>query len=75
MDEISFRCPPYLAQRFWLLCNELGETPGALLRAFMIDEIKSVDGTFSMDMKDVTGLEEDEVRTGSAPNIIRRRRG
>lgn len=74
MEEISFRCPPYLAQRFWLLCNELGETPGTLLRSFMIDEVKRSDAAFVFDLKGETGLDEASIRDGSAPNIIRHRR-
>ena len=64
MEELSFRCPAYLAQRFWLYCNEQGETPGSVLRAFMLAEIKHVDPDIAIDLKDATGLDEWSVRQG-----------
>jgi hypothetical protein len=55
MDELKFRCPGYLAQRFWLLCAERNQTPGAVLRNYMVEEINKVDAGFSFDLRAATG--------------------
>ena len=55
MEELSFNCPAYLAQKFWVLCVELGETPGSVLRDFMVREISSVESGFDVELKHVTG--------------------
>ena len=67
MDEINFRCPDVVAQRFWLLCAELGETPGSLLRSFIVDEVKAVDPAFFKELEAETGLDEARVRKGNPP--------
>jgi hypothetical protein len=55
MEELSFNCPAYLAQKFWVLCVERGETPGSVLRDFMVREISSVESGFDVELKNVTG--------------------
>lgn len=55
MEELSFNCPAYLAQKFWVLCAERGETPGSVLRDFMVREISAVDAGFDVELKSVTG--------------------
>ena len=64
MDELSFKCPAYLSQRFWLLCNERGETPGAVLREFMLNRVSEADSGFEFDLKSVTGLDPWSVKEG-----------
>lgn len=64
MEELQFNCPAYLAQRFWLLCAERNETPGAVLRSFMLDEIAKVDTGFAFDLKSVTGFDAWAIREG-----------
>lgn len=64
MDELSFRCPAYLAQRFWLYAQQQGETPGTLLRQFMMEQINSVDAAFVFDQKSITGLDQWSVAQG-----------
>ena len=67
MEELHFNCPAYLAQRFWLLCVERKETPGAVLRSFMLDEIAKTDPAFALDLKSVTGCDAWEIRAGAKP--------
>ena len=64
MEELRFKCPAFLAQRFWLLCAERDETPGAVLREFMIKEIAQADAGFEFDLKEVTGADSWSVRQG-----------
>ncbi len=61
MEELRFRCPAYVAQKFWLLCKERNETPGGVLREFMLNEIASADAAFSLELKSITGKEVWEV--------------
>ena len=51
MEDWSFNCPAYLAQRFWLHCAERNETAGTLLRRFMIAEISRGDPDFEVDLE------------------------
>lgn len=55
MEQLSFNCPAYLAQKFWVLCVERGETPGSVLRDFMVREISSVESGFDMELESVVG--------------------
>ncbi|MEM6824661.1 MAG: hypothetical protein AAF566_06090 [Pseudomonadota bacterium] len=55
MEELSFNCPAYLAQKFWVMCVERGETPGSVLRDFMVREISSVDSGFDVELQTVMG--------------------
>lgn len=55
MEELSFNCPAYLAQKFWVMCVERGETPGSVLRDFMLRELRSVDEGFEAELQTVTG--------------------
>lgn len=64
MEELHFNCPAYLSQRFWLLCAERKETPGAVLRDFMLREIATHDASFEFDLKNVTGRDSWEIREG-----------
>ena len=64
MEELRFNCPAYLAQRFWLLCAEREETPGSVLREFMVREIASIDSAFDLDLKTVTGQDGWEISRG-----------
>ena len=64
MEELRFNCPAYLAQRFWLLCAEREETPGSVLRDFMLREIASVDSGFDLDLKSATGQDAWEISRG-----------
>jgi hypothetical protein len=64
MDELHFKCPAFLAQRFWLLCASRNETPGAVLREFMITEISRADAGFEFDLKEETGADPWSVRQG-----------
>lgn len=50
MQDWNFNCPAYLAQRFWIYCAERDQTPGALLRRFMIDQISKADPGFEVDL-------------------------
>ena len=67
MEELHFNCPAYLAQRFWLLCAERKETPGAVLRDFMLEEIAKSDAGFEFDLKAVTGFDAWSIRQGVGP--------
>ena len=64
MEELHFNCPAYLAQRFWLLCAERRETPGAVLREFMLAEISKLDAGFEFDLKRYTGFDAWSIREG-----------
>lgn len=64
LEELHFNCPAYLAQRFWLLCAERNETPGAVLREFMMDEISKSDAGFEFDLRSMTGCDAWSVREG-----------
>ena len=64
MEELSFNCPAYLAQKFWVMCVERGETPGSVLRDFMIREISSVESDFDNELEHVTGQDVWSVRRG-----------
>lgn len=64
MEELNFNCPAYLAQRFWLHCSERRETPGAVLRDFMMTEIAKTDASFEFDLKEMTGFDAWSVRQG-----------
>ncbi|WP_368185241.1 hypothetical protein [Aestuariibius sp. HNIBRBA575] len=55
LKDFQFNCPDYLAQRFWLMCTENGETPGTVLREFMVREISKADPAFELDLKTETG--------------------
>lgn len=65
MEELHFNCPAYLAQRFWLHCAERRETPGAVLREFMLNEISKSDAAFVFDLKSVTGFDAWAIREGA----------
>ena len=65
MEELHFNCPAYLAQRFWLLCAERHETPGAVLREFMLQEIAKTDAGFEFDLRSVTGFDAWSIRQGA----------
>ncbi len=52
MEELQFNCPSFLAKRFWLLCNTRNETPGEVIREFMLREILKEDPYFEQDLKD-----------------------
>lgn len=65
MEELHFNCPAYLAQRFWILCAERKETPGAVLRHFMLEEISKTDAAFEFDLKAVTGFDAWSIRQGA----------
>jgi hypothetical protein len=71
MEELRFNCPAYLAQRFWLLCAEREETPGAVLREFMVREIASVDSSFDLNLKTVTGQDAWEISRGQPRRAAR----
>ena len=64
MEQLRFNCPAYLAQRFWLLCAERRETPGAALRDFMLQEIAAFDPDFDIDLKSVTGQDAWSISRG-----------
>lgn len=51
MEEYKFNCPDYLAQRFWKLCVDKSDTPGAVLRAYMVREVRKFDQTYDVDLK------------------------
>ena len=51
MEELKFNCPAYLAQRFWKHCVDRDDTPGAVLRAFMVNEIRKMDPNYQADLK------------------------
>ena len=63
-EELKFKCPAFLAQRFWLLCAERDQTPGAVLREFMMDQIALADPEFEIDLKQVTGKDAWSVQKG-----------
>ena len=65
MEELHFNCPAYLSQRFWLLCTERKETPGAVIREFMLNEISQSDASFEFDLKSVTGYDAWAIREGA----------
>ena len=46
MEEYKFNCPDYLAQRFWKLCVDKNDTPGAVLRAYMVREVRKFDPVY-----------------------------
>ncbi|MEM6824658.1 MAG: hypothetical protein AAF566_06075 [Pseudomonadota bacterium] len=50
MDDLKFNCPEYLAQRFWKHCVDQSDTPGAVLRAFMVNEVQQIDPSYEVDM-------------------------
>lgn len=64
MEELRFNCPAFLAQRFWLLCAERQQTPGAALREFMLREISAADAAFDVDLKAVTGQDAWSITRG-----------
>jgi hypothetical protein len=64
MEELHFNCPAYLAQRFWLLCAERKETPGQILREFMMQEIQKTDSNFEFKLKSSTGFDAWAIREG-----------
>ena len=64
MEELNFNCPAYLAQKFWVLCVERGETPGSVLRDFMVREISAVDSGFDLELESVTGQDAWAIRRG-----------
>ena len=51
MDEYKFNCPDYLAQRFWKHCVDNKDTPGAVLRGYMLNEVLKIDPTYAVDPK------------------------
>ena len=53
MDEFKFNCPDYLAQRFWKLCVDNKDTPGAVLRAYMVQAVQEIDPSYSVDLSKV----------------------
>ena len=67
MEELKFNCPSYLAQRFWLHCAERQETPGSVLRDFMLREIAAADPDFDIDLKAVTGQDAWSISRGDPP--------
>jgi hypothetical protein len=71
MEELHFNCPAYLAQRFWLLCAERRETPGAVLRDFMMSEISRTDAGFEFDLKSITGFDAWAIRQGQQGKGVR----
>jgi hypothetical protein len=64
MEELKFNCPAYLAQRFWLLCAERQQTPGSVLRDFMLREISACDAAFDIDLRSVTGQDAWSISQG-----------
>ena len=64
MEELHFNCPAYLAQRFWLHCSEQKETPGSVLRQFMIEQIVAQDASFLYDLKEYGGFDGWSIREG-----------
>lgn len=53
-DEYRFNCPDYLAQRFWKHCVDQKDTPGAVLRGYMLHEVRKIDPGYSVDQTVVT---------------------
>jgi hypothetical protein len=66
MKEFEFRCPPVLAQRFWLHCAEMGETPGSVLRAFMLREVAEHDPELMSEIAEVAECGGIHARTATA---------
>lgn len=66
MEELSFNCPAYLAQKFWVMCVERGETPGSVLRDFMVREISAVEAGFDIELKTATGQDVWAICRGDA---------
>jgi hypothetical protein len=64
MEQLRFNCPAFLAQRFWLLCAERRETPGSILRDFMLREIAASDPDFDIDLQTVTGQDAWSISRG-----------
>lgn len=64
MEELNFNCPAYLAQRFWLMCAERRETPGQMLREYMMQEILKTDSNFEFELKSNTGFDPWAIRQG-----------
>ena len=62
MEEFKFNCPEYLAQRFWKHCVDERDTPGAVLRAYMVSEVKKMDPTYTVDMKAIKASDRWTVR-------------
>ena len=60
-EELRIRCPSFVAQKFWLLCQKRNETPGGILREFILNEIVKDDAAFSLELKSITGREVWEV--------------
>lgn len=53
MEELKFNCPDYLAQRFWKLCVQNKDTPGAVLRAYMVREVQRIDPGYTVDLNEI----------------------
>lgn len=68
MDEFKFNCPDYLAQRFWKLCVSRKDTPGAVLRAYMVREVRKIDPDYAVDLASVRASAGWNVRDTSGDN-------
>ncbi len=53
MEELKFNCPDYLAQRFWKHCIDNNDTPGAVLRGYMLNEVLKIDPTYAPDAAEI----------------------
>ena len=53
MEELKFNCPEYLAQRFWKHCIDEKDTPGAVLRAYMVNEVQKIDPSYQVDFAEI----------------------
>ncbi len=51
VEEYRFNCPEYLAQRFWKHCVDYKDTPGAVLRGYMLSVVRKMDPTYAVDAK------------------------
>lgn len=63
MDELKFNCPDYLAQRFWKHCVDNKDTPGAVLRAYMVSEVKKIDPEYDVDATEIRASNRWTVRS------------
>ena len=64
MQEIGFDCPDDLRKKFWIACRLNKQTPGAVLRTFMVEQIAAADPGFAFDLRAATGKEVPDVETG-----------
>ena len=65
MSEMKFNCPHYLAQRFWKHCVDNDDTPGAVLRGYMLSEVLKMDPTYEIDRRTIRASDRWSVRTAS----------